>query len=84
VSESDIHVHLAGDMLAIKGKGEEEREKKNKNCRLSGRSFGMIEYSFQPPDVIDAERINASFKNCVLEIMLPKNLEPLRLNGASR
>jgi HSP20 family protein len=39
------------------------------------RSFGSFERSFQLPDNIDDAKIEATFKNGVLSVTLPKSAE---------
>ncbi len=78
MTESDIHINVSGDMLTIKGERKEEKEEKRENYYLSERRFGSFERSFQIPDAVDADKIDASFKNGVLEIRLPKKPEAVK------
>lgn len=72
MDEKDIEVKLANGGLTIKGEKEEEKEEKQKDYYLHERHFGAFERSFRMPDGVDAEKIQASFKNGVLTVMLPK------------
>jgi HSP20 family protein len=72
LSEKNVDVKLANDVLTIKGEKQEEKEEKRKDYYLRERHFGSFERSFQIPEGIDAERVEASFKNGVLTVTLPK------------
>jgi HSP20 family protein len=78
MSEADIHLNVSGDMLTLKGERKEEKEEKKENYYLSERRFGSFQRSFQIPDTVDAEKIDASFRNGVLEIRMPKKPEAVK------
>ncbi len=72
VEEKDIEVKLSGDVLTIKGEREERKEEKKKDYYISERQFGAFERSFQVPESVESDKIDARFKNGVLTISLPK------------
>lgn len=61
--------------MSIKGGKQEEKEEKEKDYYRRERSFGSFERSFQLPDNIEADKIEATFKNGVLSVTLPKSAE---------
>jgi HSP20 family protein len=75
LDEKNIEVKVADDMLSIKGEKKEEKEEKKKDYYLSERRYGAFERSFRLPDGVDADKIEASFKNGVLTVKLPKTPE---------
>ena len=75
IDEKDIEVKLSGGVLTIKGEKKEEKEEKRKDYHVSERRYGSFERSFQLPDGVDAEKIDATFKNGVLMVSLPKTAE---------
>jgi HSP20 family protein len=75
MDEKNIEVKVADDVLTIKGEKREEKEEKNKDYYLSERSFGSFQRSFQVPNGVDTDKIEASFKNGVLTVTLPKSTE---------
>ena len=75
MDERNIEVRVADGVLTIKGEKREEKEEKNKDYYLSERSFGSFQRSFQVPRGVDTDKIDASFKNGVLTVTLPKSTE---------
>ncbi len=75
MNDKNVEVKLADGVLTIKGEKQEEKEEKKKDYYLQERSFGSFQRSFQVPDGVDADKIEASFKNGVLTVKLPKSAE---------
>lgn len=75
MDETNVDVKFSDGVLTIKGEKKEEKEEKKKDYYLSERRFGSFQRSFQVPDGVDADKIEASFKNGVLTVMLPKSAE---------
>jgi HSP20 family protein len=71
----NIEVKVADNVLTIKGEKQEVKEEKKKDYYLSERSFGSFQRSFQVPAGVDTDKIDASFKNGVLTVTLPKSTE---------
>lgn len=69
----NVEVKLSNGMLTIKGEKKEEKEEKKKDYYVSERRFGSFQRSFQLPDGIEEEKIEANFKNGVLTVTLPKS-----------
>jgi HSP20 family protein len=72
---SNIEVKFADGTLTIKGEKSEEKEEKKKDYYLSERRYGSFQRSFRVPDGVDADKIEANFKNGVLKLSLPKTAE---------
>jgi HSP20 family protein len=75
VAESDIDVKFSEGTLTITGEKQEEKEEKKKDYFLSERRYGSFKRSFRVSDGIDADKIEANFKNGVLTVTLPKTAE---------
>jgi HSP20 family protein len=75
MDEKNIEVKLADGGLTIKGEKQEEKEEKKKDYYLSERHFGSFERSFQLPDGVDTNKIEATFRQGVLKVTLPKTPE---------
>lgn len=75
MDEKSIEVKCAGGVLTMKGEKKDEREESKEGYHLSERHFGSFQRSFRIPDNVDAEKIDATFKNGVLTLTLPKTQE---------
>ena len=70
LEEKDIEVELANGVLAIRG--EKKTETEDKDRLFSERYYGRFERRI-PLEDIDQDKIDASFKNGVLNVTLPKS-----------
>lgn len=75
LSEKQVEVTVANGNLSIKGEKQEEKEEKKKDYYVHERQFGSFSRSFRIPEGVDTDKIEASFKNGVLKINLPKKPE---------
>jgi HSP20 family protein len=71
----DIDISLSDGMLTIKGEKKQEKEEKEADYHLVERSYGSFTRSVQLPKEVQSEKINASYKNGILKITLPKSEE---------
>jgi HSP20 family protein len=78
LNEKDIEVNLSGDTLTISGEKREEREEKDKSYHFSERRYGSFRRSFTVPQGVDRNKVEASFKNGVLALTLPKTPDAVR------
>jgi HSP20 family protein len=72
---ADIEVASVEDRLTIKGEKKERKDEQRKGVHLSERHYGLIQRSFRMPEGVDTAGIEASFKNGVLTLTLPKTAE---------
>ena len=75
MDEKNVEVKVANGNLTIKGEKQEEKEEKKKDYYLHERHFGSFERSFEIPEGVDADKIEAKFKKGVLTVTLPKKPE---------
>lgn len=75
LDEKNIDIKVANGGLTIKGEKREETEEKKKDYYVSERRYGTFERYFTLPDSVDADKIEATFKNGVLKVTLPKTEE---------
>lgn len=73
MKEDDIDVSVVGDTLSIKGEKKTETEVKDEDYYRCERSYGTFYRSIPLPSNIDANKIEASFDDGVLEVTLPKS-----------
>ncbi len=75
LEEKDIEISVADGSLVLRGeKGSNSEEKEGKYYRQE-RIYGRFERTFHLPDGVEADEIEAKFKNGVLAIHLPKKEE---------
>ena len=75
MTKDDIQVSLADNILTIRGEKKKEEEEDGKDYYHSERVYGYFSRSVPLPAEINPEKIQALFKNGVLEIRLPKSEE---------
>ena len=73
MKEEDVDVSVIGDTLSIKGEKKTETEIKDENYYRCERSYGSFYRSIPIPSNVDANKIEASFEDGVLEVALPKS-----------
>ena len=72
VNPEDIDISLTSDSITIKGKREKEERIKTENYIHQECYWGRFTRSIILPQEIDPDRTQASIKNGVLKITLPK------------
>jgi HSP20 family protein len=72
VEEKDIEVTVTHDGVTIKGEKKEEKEDKGKNYYYMERSYGSFNRTIPLSVETEADKASASFKNGVLNIIVPK------------
>jgi HSP20 family protein len=75
LTEKDIEITVQDGTLRLSGRRTEEKETKEENYCCSERWTGSFSRAMTLPTGINAEKVNASFKNGVLEVHLPKTKE---------
>lgn len=72
LERKDIDITLDRDLLVIKGEKKEEKEEKDRYYHRVERSYGTFCRSVRLPASVKDEKINATFKDGILTITLPK------------
>ena len=75
VGREDVKVNLNDQTLSISGERKIENEDKRDGYHRIERSYGQFYRSFTLPPNVNAEAINAQFKDGVLRLTLPKREE---------
>lgn len=75
VDPKDIEITMENGILTIKGERKQEQVNEGDNYRRVERQYGSFYRRFSLPDTADADRITASSKNGVLEVVIPKSEE---------
>ena len=82
LDEKDLDVSIEGNCLRIKGEKKNERREEDKGYYLLERSYGSFERHLALPDNVDVDKADATFKNGVLHVKIPKveETKPKKIN----
>ncbi|RKD91285.1 Hsp20/alpha crystallin family protein [Mangrovibacterium diazotrophicum] len=76
LDKKDFHIDLKDNLLTISSeKQEEKKEEKDSKVVFCEFNYSKFSRSFQLPDGVDANKIEANHKNGVLTVSLPKREE---------
>jgi HSP20 family protein len=75
VDPEDVDISVSGNTLTIKGEYEDEEEKEQGDFRLRERRYGAFHRAVALPQNVDADKIEASAKDGVLRIAIPRTEE---------
>ena len=80
VDEKDIDVRIDGDVLTVSGEKRETSENKEKGWYQSECRYGSFSRSIPLGTEVDTDKADATFKNGVLHLSMPK-VTPTRQEG---
>jgi HSP20 family protein len=72
-SKDDLQIELHENRLTLRGERKWEPDAKEEQYHRRERAYGRFERSFWLPTSVDAEKIQATFKDGVLELRIPKS-----------
>lgn len=72
LTKKDISISVENNRLTIKGERKNELEETKSNFHRVERTFGSFCRSFHLPATVRADRVEASYKDGVLMITVPK------------
>ena len=72
VAKEDVKVQVEDGVLTVQGERRREEETKGKRFHKVEREYGKFVRRFVLPIEIDASKVQAEFKNGVLNVHLPK------------
>ncbi len=72
VRKEDIEVNLEHGILTLRGEKKQEKKVDSENVYRVERFYGAFSRSFTLPSSIDSQSIKATYRDGVLEIVLPK------------
>jgi HSP20 family protein len=73
LKKDDVKINLEGKTLTIQGERKAQADNRNERYYRTERFYGKFNRSFTLNSEIDAEKIQADFKDGVLTINLPKS-----------
>ena len=75
VDPKDVDVQLENGTLTLRGERKFESDVKEDNFRRVERVYGSFVRSFTLPRTLDPDKVEAQYRNGVLEVKLPKRPE---------
>lgn len=75
MKKDDFHVELDNDMLVIQSEVSDSKENKSENYTRREFSYHSFRRSFYLPNTVEAERIEAKYKDGILSLVIPKKEE---------
>ena len=72
IDPKDIEITIANGVLTIKGEKKREEESRSENYYYMERQYGAFQRSFRLPEEVKEDKIDATYKNGVLRLVIPK------------
>jgi len=72
LSKEEVKIEVENDTLAVSGERKREDEVKEEEFHRVERNSGKFYRAFVLPQDVDAKKINASMKDGILELRVPK------------
>jgi HSP20 family protein len=73
MDQKDIDINLSDGLLTIKGEKKHEKEDKNENYHCVERHYGKFSRTMRVPFEVEADKVDATYKDGVLKVTLPKS-----------
>ena len=73
VSKDDISIDVHENTLTLRGQRKHEAEVKQDKYHRVERAYGTFQRSFVLPAMVDQDQVQATYKDGVLELHLPKS-----------
>lgn len=73
LTKDDLHLEVHDRTLTVRGERKQEAEISEDRYHRRERTYGSFQRVFTLPTPIDAEKVQASFKDGMLELRLPKH-----------
>src|SRR5271165_10408 len=75
IEEKDIDVRIENNTLTVHGERKIEKEEKEENYRRVERQYGSFTRTFNLPNTVDQESVQADYDKGVLKVKLDKKAE---------
>ncbi|WP_343330787.1 Hsp20/alpha crystallin family protein [Polaribacter staleyi] len=75
LKKSDFHIEIDNQVLSISTETKQENEHKEENYTRREFGYSSFKRTFTLPESVNDEKINASYKEGILSILLPKKEE---------
>ena len=72
LAKEQVGIEIKDGLLTLRGERKIEKDVKEENYHRIERAYGTFQRAFSLPASVDQERISATLKNGILELILPK------------
>lgn len=72
MDKEDIHITVSNGLLTVKGEKKLEKKEENEEYHCVERRYGTFSRTMRLPDEIEGDKVDATYKDGVLNIRLPK------------
>ena len=79
LKKEDFKIDVEGNLLTISSEKEKESEEKDEKHTRQEYSYSSFERSFSLPDEVNKDKIDAHYKDGILELVLPKKEEAKKM-----
>jgi len=81
IKREDIKVELSGNTLTLSGEKRGEEKVERKDYYSVEQAFGSFRRSLELPAGVDQSKVKASYKDGLLEIRMPRNIEAQKVQS---
>jgi HSP20 family protein len=75
IDPKEVDLRVEGNTLTLRGEKRQEREEKRRDYRYVERQYGSFQRSIQLPGSVDPEKVDASYKDGILTVIIAKRPE---------
>jgi HSP20 family protein len=81
MDKKDINITVSDGMLTIKGEKKHEKNEENEHYHRVETRYGTFSRTMRLPTEVQADKVDATYKDGVLNITLPKSeaVEPKKI-----
>lgn len=72
LSKDDIDINVTSDSITISGERKQTEEKPGERIHVRQQSYGSFQVCYSLPANVKPDKVKATYKNGVLEVMMPK------------
>lgn len=72
VEPKDVNISLENNTLVIEGEKKEEKKSEKEEFKLLESAYGHFKRVIALPEIIDPSKVEATYKNGILTVVLPK------------
>jgi len=73
IDVKNLDITLTDSLLTIKGEKKEEKEENDENYHRVERHYGSFHRTFQIPNKVKTDELDATYKDGILKLTLPKD-----------